>query len=210
MKKKNLIMIEHRQLRSLFLTVKWVGTYLVLFNFCSCSESNEKASEHKNEERLSDKIIMPKVIDKESVLNLVKKFPELRESKITTEYSTFAIEGDFYGDGINDLAVLLTQNDTVKVCVISIGEKSGFHFLGTEGDELTDDEDYSWAGHFETVKAGEVLWSNYEEDFRSLEEVPENEKVKLKYDAIYVHAVESCGGAYIFWKNGKFNWLTQE
>jgi nicotinamide mononucleotide (NMN) deamidase PncC len=36
--------------------------------------------------------------------------------------------------------------------------------------------------------------SNYEEGFRTYKEVPENEKIKLTYDAIYIHEAESCSG----------------
>jgi hypothetical protein len=58
--------------------------------------------------------------------------------------------------------------------------------------------------------AGDTLWSNYEDDFRSFSEVPEDEKVVLTHDSFYAHASESCGGGFIFWKDGMWNWLQQE
>ncbi|MDG1913131.1 MAG: hypothetical protein P8I55_00905 [Crocinitomix sp.] len=57
---------------------------------------------------------------------------------------------------------------------------------------------------------GDTLWSNYTDDWRRIEEVPENELVQLQYNAIFAHAAEACGGGFIFWKDDKWNWLQQE
>lgn len=75
--------------------------------------------------------------------------------------------------------------------------------------------DFSWAGRFKAVRPGEPLWENYVESpdevgFRELEEVPKNEIVYLPYDALYVHAGESCGGGFIFYQHGQWHWLQQE
>ncbi|MDH4473951.1 MAG: hypothetical protein QE487_15195 [Fluviicola sp.] len=184
---------------------------LILVFFCfSCSESSTKKIKAAQTEKSNKNNEFSSNIDKESVAELLTKFPELSKYKVFTGFKDFAIEGDFYGTKTNDLAIMLSRNDTVKICVIRAGKKNRFHFLGTGNDELPMGIDYSWAGKFETVKGGEILWSNYEDDFRSLDQVPESEKVVLDYDAIYVHALESCGGGFIFWKNGKFNWLQQE
>lgn len=190
--------------------MKRLLTLILVFSCLSCSDSSTKKIKSAQTEKSHINNELPAKIDKESVADLLSKFPEISNYKIYTEYKYFAIEGDFYGTKSNDLAILLSRNDTVKICVIRAGKKNEFHFLGTGKDELPMGIDYSWAGEFETVKAGEILWSNYDNDFRSLDQVPENEKVILDYDAIYVHAVESCGGGFIFWKDGKFNWLQQE
>ncbi|MHC8950384.1 hypothetical protein [Sphingobacterium hungaricum] len=138
----------------------------------------------------------------------IHEFPELQDYQVYSEHKPYYLEGDFFGDGIQDLAILIQRQDSVKLSVIDFSKNGKtVHILGEDGEF---ESDYSWIGDFEKVKAGEVLWSNYEDDFRSLEDVPEEEKVYLTYNAIFVHAPESCGGGFIFWKDGKFNWLQQE
>ena len=50
----------------------------------------------------------------------------------------------------------------------------------------------------------------YEGDFIDYEDVPESKKVRLSYHALYMHCAECCGGGFVYWKNGQFNWLQQE
>lgn len=139
---------------------------------------------------------------------LLRQFPELKGYQPYSKHEPYYLEGDFFGDGIQDLAILIQQEDSIKLSVIDFTKDGkSVHILGYDGEF---ESDYSWIGDFEKVEAGEVLWSNYEDDFRSLEDVPEEEKVYLTYSAIFVHAPESCGGGFIFWKDGKFNWLQQE
>ncbi len=119
------------------------------------------------------------------------------------------IQGDFFGDGIEDFVVLVKDSSRVKIAIINKGVKNEIFFIGGE-KEMFHMFDYSWIGVFKKIPAGDVLWSNYEDDFRTLEETPDDEKVYLNYDALYVHAIESCGGGFIFWKDDKWNWLQQE
>lgn len=65
---------------------------------------------------------------------------------------------------------------TIKVYVLGL-ENASFNI-----------SDYSWVGIFEKVDKGEVLWSNFEDDFIAYKDVPENKKVKLNYNAIYINA----------------------
>lgn len=184
---------------------------LALVAYISCSQSDNKFSHAKPPNAtLSDSLTLPKTINEHTVSKLIAKFPKLSGYKIHIKNPSFAIKGDFYGDQAEDVAVLLTQKGIVSICILNLGPNYGYHILGTgsDGSELAGN--YDWAGIFKTVKKGEVLWSNYVDDFRSLEDVPQNEKVKLQYNAIYVHASEACGGGFIFWKDGKFNWLQQE
>ncbi len=143
----------------------------------------------------------------------LNRFNEFENLEINHSKSPYYLKGDFFGDGISDIAVLLKdKKGTTKIGIINYNETNCVHILGAENDPFKIC-DYSWVGIFEKVNKGEVLWSNYDDDkgdFVDFKDVPENEKVKLDYNAIYVHASESCGGGFIYWKNGKFNWLQQE
>lgn len=152
-------------------------------------------------------------------------YGELPES-----YGTFYIRGNFYGEREDDLAILLERKyedpdeafharfdpTYVGLCIINQGTY-GVKFVSfddeAEGDDVESDPTgggFSWADVFSKVNRGNPLWSNYEDDFRNFEDVPEDEIVRLDYDAMYVHVAEACGGGFIFWKDGKFNWLQQE
>lgn len=108
------------------------------------------------------------------------------------------------------MVVLLknTEGET-KIGFIDYGEKTKIHLLGNDDDPFYI-RNYGWIGVFEKINPGEALWSNYGEDFIDFENVPEDKKVRLTYNALYIHASESCGGGFIYWKDGKFNWLPQE
>ena len=101
-----------------------------------------------------------------------------------------------------------TKEGKTHIIFINKGKTDTFKILGI--NDALKNTDYSWAGIFKKVNNGEVLWSNYEDDFIEFEDVPENKKVRLNYDALFVHAEESCGGGFIFWEDGQFNWLQQE
>ena len=141
----------------------------------------------------------------------LRRHPELSKYNLYTDVDTFFVKGDFYGDTIEDIALLIKKKLEVKLCIINYGPEPDVKILGNkqEWDSLGLKE-FSWVGEFKIVKKGEILWSNYIDDFRNFEDVSESEKVKLDYDALFVHASESCGGGFIFWKDGKFNWLQQE
>lgn len=167
------------------------------------SLETESAIEINNPER-------KKLIDEhEALLDL---FPELSDYIVYEYTEPFAVRGDFFGDDTSDIALLVKTYPEVKLCIINFAADSTVYILG-DGNKYDFEKkksNYNWVGIFKKVDQGDTLWSNYEDDFRSLEDVPENEKVVLTYDAIYAHAPESCGGAFIFWKDGKFNWLQQE
>ena len=125
-------------------------------------------------------------------------------------YSLKTLQGDFFGDGLIDSAKLEPDSSGVVQIVIYNGEEHGVTRV-VVGEATTD---YSWAGEFETVPAGEPLWASWgdeeESDLRELSDVPEDEIVRLAHEAIYVHAASSWGGAFIYWKEGKWASLPQE
>ena len=111
-----------------------------------------------------------------------------------------------------DMAVLV-QDANKKVDLLLI---KNYNYPGQEQLTFIDIQDeYSWVGNFRAVRKGSALWSNWietgdDEGFREFDEVPQNEIIYLPYDAIFVHAGESCGGGFIFWNNNQWNWLQQE
>lgn len=197
-----------------------LGTLFLACNFQDQKKQEKLIKDKKNPVEIKDERTEKHIIklSKDSKLkqikeleNILKKFPELKTYALYTEIVPFFITGDFYGDNIEDIAVLIKDSSEVKLCIINFGKKNSVAILGN-GEQYDPHvmTDYSWVGEFKKVDKGEVLWSNYKDDFRDFEDVPENEKVKLNYDAIFVHLDGGCGGGFIFWKDEKFNWLQQE
>ncbi len=142
----------------------------------------------------------------------MSRLPILDNYKIDVKNDIFCLKGDFFGDNIADLVVLIKDNKEDKRIVFINYQKNNIPktlFLGGKNDPFKM-EYYNWVGYFRKINEGEILYSNYDDDFRGLEDVPKNERVVLSYDAIYIHQEESCGGGFIFWKDEKFNWLQQE
>lgn len=128
---------------------------------------------------------------------------------LNTASDSYHIKGDFYGDMTEDIALLIKDSTGTKIGIIDYGTDLTINIIGI-GEDSLGGTDYSWIGIFSTVPKGDVLWSNYEDDWRDLDDIPENEKIILNYNAVYTHAAESCGGGFIFWKDNKWNWLQQE
>lgn len=120
------------------------------------------------------------------------------------------LQGDFFDDGFSDWAFQAKDSlGRVHIVFIDEGPKREIRFLGGHKDPFNS-EDYSWAQVFKKAEAGEVLWANYIDDYRSFDSVPDSEKLILNYDALYMHLAEACGGGYVYWKDGEFHWLQQE
>ncbi|WP_196884971.1 SH3 domain-containing protein [Aureivirga sp. CE67] len=136
---------------------------------------------------------------------------EILKTGLFEDFSSEYLHGDFFGDGISDYAFILKEKneDVSRLVILNIKKKNEIIFVNKENSTF-EVRDYSWAGIFELVGENEPLWSNYEDDFIEFANVPDNKKVYLNYNALYLHATESCGGGFIFWKNGKFQWLQQE
>lgn len=120
------------------------------------------------------------------------------------------IEGDFFGDGQLDFA-FQAKDSTGAVKIIFLDqslEQELIYLTGKEGG--LNSNDFSWAEVFRTAKAGEALWSNYTDDYRSFDSIPKDEIVYLDYDALYAHLAEACGGGFIYWQDSVFHWLQQE
>lgn len=139
---------------------------------------------------------------------------------IDTSKTPFFVKGDFLGDHVSDYAILLKkEKEPLRIGIIDKGGKKHQILKSVDldaKDRIIDEFDF--VGVFRKVKRGEVLWTNWSEakvdsaseGRQSFDEVPENEKVVLTYDALYVHAAESCGGGFMYWYKGRFLWLQQE
>jgi hypothetical protein len=128
------------------------------------------------------------------------------------EIEPMFLEGDFFGDGVLDLVFFIADSSgSVKLCFANKGQQLQIKIVGDGTDSLHLD-DYSFAGDFRKVEAGEALWSNYlePEGMRNFEEVKDREKVFLDYNALFMHTLEACGGGFVYWNKGKFHWLQQE
>ena len=130
---------------------------------------------------------------------------------------SYYVIGEFFNDPEYDytLDMIMLVEDSNEVVHMLSYESFNYRSPYDGIRSINLNEDYSWVGKFSKVKAGEVLWSNSieregENYIRSLNEVPEKEKIRLEYDAIFIHAGESCGGAYIYWADDEWRWLQQE
>lgn len=114
-------------------------------------------------------------------------------------------------------------NDTIELVKNTINKKSGMRIkFGSNkkvkcfgmGNNILKQDLYNldWVGVFEKVPKGEIYWNNVSEngDILIEEEIKEKDKVKLKNDAVFIHASESCGGGIIYFDNGEFKWIQQE
>lgn len=139
-------------------------------------------------------------------------YKELDEYEIDSDNGIFCLQGYFFDATKNNLAILIKKKESENKII-----NKNIVFLDVQDSSATqkpifylEKDNLEWVGVFMKVKAGTVLWSNYDEDWRNFEDVPTSEKVILDYDAIFLHVEEGCGGGFIFWKDGNFNWLQQE
>lgn len=125
--------------------------------------------------------------------------------------------GEFFGDEeydyTLDIAVLI-ENAQGEVQLYVFEAYNYNHYMdGISPINLV--EGYEWVGNFKKVESGSAIWSNWvegkgDDGSRTLEETPAEEILKLEYDALYLHAGESCGGGFVFWKDRKWQWRQQE
>jgi len=152
-----------------------------------------------------EKVDLKKVREK---INLFLDNDEWKFSRtpLSFGYRNFLI-GDFLGDSVLDLVVLIEDsNEVVDLIIIE-----NYNYESNKNVSYVDESlIFNWVGDFKTVKVGEPLWTNWTGDFRAFEEVPKNEIIYLTHDAIYLHAGDSCGGGFMYWKDNQWNWLQQE
>lgn len=173
----------------------------------------ERAEKEREKQQLAEQFKEDKTKGEASVppevLEALRSYSDLDSLHPFTENETPWIRGNFYGQGGEEFGMLLRGEKGVYLAIIPHNKDTIYSFVSLDYDQGKP-HDFGWAGIFKKASAGDTLWSNYEDDFRSFSDVPEDEKVVLSHDAFYVHASESCGGGFIFWKDGMWNWLQQE
>lgn len=142
----------------------------------------------------------------DSIEKLIKNFPTLIGFKPSKTCSSLSIKGDFYGDGVEDIAVQIQNDNKNEIVIFNFGKSLNAHILGSGVDKI-DSHHLTYTEVFEPIKPGEILWSNYDTDFIRLEDVPEKKKIRLKHHAIFLHLADKCGGAIIYFQNGAFHSL---
>lgn len=143
-----------------------------------------------------------------------QKIEEKDTIVISKKHKINQIVCDLDGDG---------KNETVEIVRSTKSDKSGLRILYGNGKKIDylglgntvleqGFDEIDWAGIFEKVPKGEIVWNNVNDDGEIMgeEEIKEEDKIKLPNDGIFIHAEESCGGGIIYLKNGKYEWIQQE
>ncbi|RYM33770.1 SH3 domain-containing protein [Brumimicrobium glaciale] len=143
--------------------------------------------------------------------NLMKAYPEFNTYEIDRNSNPFILNGDFFGDNVNDLVIKIKDSKLITLGFINYKQENKSEAVIITKNNLADTELYfGWTEQFETVSSNINLWpedeemSNLNVDFNH----PANKKLVLGYNAIFGHNLESCGGGYIFWYKNKFHTIT--
>ena len=93
----------------------------------SCNQHEVKKATSTNNAVTTPKNSIEKigesVISIDSIQLLFSKFDDLKEAKPATNYPTVCISGDFYGDGMNDVAVLAKSSKSLEIVVFNFNEQ---------------------------------------------------------------------------------------
>jgi len=132
--------------------------------------------------------------------------------KLSTKHKPNIVYCDMDGDKRKDTVKMVqnTANEKYGLAIEFGNGKSKYLGMGEQvlGQEF---DDLEWVGQFEKVSKGEVVWNNViGGEIVTEDQIPEENKVKLPFDGILIHQLESCGGGIIYMKNGKFEWIQQE
>lgn len=127
----------------------------------------------------------------------------------------YYVLGEFFGDSDYDytLDVAVLIQDSLDHVRLIVYEAYNYKYPNEGIQVINLQEDYGFTGYFRAHPAGEAIWSNWNEssqEIRSFAETPNNEVLYLNYDALYLHAGESCGGGFIYWQDEKWHWKQQE
>ena len=153
---------------------------------------------------------------KEKLAGILKLSNLEGKYRLRCQTKPYFLEGDFDGDKVQDVAILIESTANGKSGIL-IGNKNKPTTKPTifgAGKKAFDMDDYEWIGVFEKVPSQTKIEPNWNEEtddfYLEGEVVPKEKIVTLTSDALFVHQSESCGGGYIYWKNGKFNWMQNE
>lgn len=132
--------------------------------------------------------------------------------EISKEHTPFIVTAFFNPDDILDTAILIRNKLTDKDALFIKHGETEETFLIKKGKNIgTDFSDFNWVGQFEKIRKGTKIWDNVIDGEIVAEfQVPENKKITLLTDGIFVHVDEASGGGIIYYKNGKYVWLQQD
>ncbi len=133
---------------------------------------------------------------------------------------SFYLEGDFNGDKRPDIALLVDRNapnekdQKTVIIIFSKDNPATKPVIFGAGKKAFGMDNFDWVGIFDAIPSGKLIEPNWNEDTEDFyledEVIPEDKIFRLTADAIFVHQDEACGGGYIYWKNGRYNWMQQE
>lgn len=131
--------------------------------------------------------------------------PVLRGSQFTKDYllstrlNPFLLHGDFNGDGVIDIAVLVTRrrDKSQGIAVLHAGASQPIilgagHAIGNGGN------DFSWMGAWTVYPKGPVGKSVYED----------GPPPQVRGDFLFVEKLESASGI-IYWDGSAYRWYQQ-
>jgi len=132
--------------------------------------------------------------------------------EISKEHQPFMVTGYFNPDDILDTAILMRHKLTGKDALFIKHGGIDKSFLLKNGKDIGSDfDDFHWVGQFEVMKKGMKVWNNVVDgEIVGENQVPDNKKITLQTDGIFIHEDEGGGGGIIYFKNGKYVWVQQD
>jgi hypothetical protein len=179
------------------------GLILLLFTACNNTHTTPAVTKNDSVGNTPDTTVPPlavSTINKDTIILSAKHNPNY-------------ILCDLDGDQLLDSVILVQHTVNKKYGLLVKFGNNNMTTLGLGQDVLQQGfDDLDWVGVFEKASRGDIYWNNVNDEGEIIgeEQVPEQDKIKLPNDGIFIHAAESCGGGVIYLKNGKFEWIQQE
>lgn len=131
---------------------------------------------------------------------------------IAASHKPYIITGYFNDDAILDTAVIVQEKTGASEALLIKHSNTDQVFLLQNGKALGQQfNNFNWVGQFQIIPKGTKIWNNVVDgDLVGENEVPENQKITLTADGIFIHQDEACGGGIIYFKNGKYQWVQQD
>ena len=132
--------------------------------------------------------------------------------QVSKEHQPFMVTGYFNPDKILDTAILVRHKSTGKDALFIKHGGTNKSFLLKSGKDVgADFDDFHWVGQSEVVKKGRKVWNNVVDgEIIGEDQVPDNKKIALENDGIFIHEDEGGGGGIIYFKEGKYVWVQQD
>jgi hypothetical protein len=132
--------------------------------------------------------------------------------RISTTHTPYSVTGHFNEDNVVDTALLVRHTTTAKdALLIKFGGSNNTMLLRNGKDVGVDFPDFNWVGLFEVIPKGTKIWNNVMDgEIAGEDQVPEDQKILLQTDAIFVHVEEGGGGGIIYLEKGVYVWVQQD